>query len=172
MALFNRSKLSVHCEKGRKKKQTTYSVLWSGKYRNPFPGSPISIMLTFLHSIIEVTFSSCPEMNLIVNAGGKSGRKPVDISLSESATVKDLKATYGKIVRKSIHRLSFKFTKVVSPLWCLVLYQTSYTWLKMIVFKGGKSDSFGGRQQNSKGITVLYLFFFHILHLPFLALCT
>ena len=51
-------------------------------------------------------------MNLIVNAGGKSGRKPVDISLNESATVKDLKVTYGKIVRKSIHRLSFKFTKV------------------------------------------------------------
>lgn len=31
-------------------------------------------------------------LNLVINAGSKSNRKPIDVTLSKGATVKDLKA--------------------------------------------------------------------------------
>lgn len=38
----------------------------------------------------------------------KSGKKDVELELSNSATVKDLKVAFSKATKKDIHRLSFK----------------------------------------------------------------
>eukprot|EP00981_Chlorochromonas_danica_P011485 scaffold4036_cov248-Ochromonas_danica.AAC.10 len=67
------------------------------------------------------------KMNVIVVSGKGEKEKRVEVSLPKEATVNDLKIAYGKLVKKSIHRLSFKLgeTRLDSDSKTLSAYQVS-----------------------------------------------